>query len=91
MTDGPDSRDAFTSKNSQFYQFLYMLSSGIIQELIYIWCGEVSENPFQNDSAALARASARTSLRPIAHLVKITKKMLFCYEQTYQHLLIVAR
>ena len=50
-----------------------------------------SENPFQNDSAALARASAHTSLRPIAHLVKITKKKLFCYEQTYQHLLIVAR
>ena len=68
-----------------------MLSSGVRWELIYIWRGEVSENPFQNDSAALARASARTSLRPIAHLVKITKKKLFCYEQTYQHLLIVAR
>jgi hypothetical protein len=53
--------------------------------------GKVSESSFQNDSDAFTKASARTSLRPIVHLVKITKTKIFCYEQTYLHLLIVAR
>ena len=53
---------------------------------LHLASGKVSENLFQNDSAAFTRASTCTSLRPIVHLVKIT----FCYEQTYQHLLIVA-
>ena len=53
--------------------------------------GKVSENPLHNDSDAFTRASTRTSLRPIDHLVKITKKRTFCFEQTYQHLLVVDR
>ena len=40
--------------------------------------GKVSEDPFQNYSAAFTRASPCTLLRPIVHLIKIT----FCYQQT---------
>ena len=45
--------------------------------------GKMSENSFQNYSDAFTKASERTSLRPIVHLVKITKTKTFCYEQTY--------
>ena len=34
-----------------------------------------------NKTDAFTRASACTSLRPFVHLVKITKKKTFCYEQ----------
>jgi hypothetical protein len=85
--------ETLSPKNSKFYQFFFLkaLLRSQIEINLHVAIGKVSESLFQNYSDGFTRVNTRTLLRPIVHLVKIIKTKIFCSEQTYQHLLIVAR